>query len=84
MLNNIQGGQLCQIWLVVDYVVTTGSILTIIEISIDRYWSINSPFLYRLNQSKSRALKIISFIWLISFLWTIPIIGKRIVLKFFF
>ena len=36
----------CQIWLSADYTASTASILNLLTLSLDRYWSITSPLKY--------------------------------------
>ncbi len=66
---------MCQIWLAADYTASTASILNLLTLSLDRYWSITSPLKYLGKRTKSRALIMIGFAWSISLLWVIPIIG---------
>ncbi len=65
----------CQIWLAADYIASTASILNLLTLSLDRYWSITSPLKYLGKRTKSRALFMISMAWIISLLWIIPITG---------
>jgi hypothetical protein len=37
---------ICQIWLGADYTASTASILNLLTLSLDRYWSITSPLKY--------------------------------------
>ncbi|XP_055947036.1 histamine H1 receptor-like [Argiope bruennichi] len=70
----------CQFWLSADYSASTASILNLLVLSLDRYWSISKPLEYLRRRSKKRALVVITFVWLGSFLWIVPIIGWH---KFF-
>ena len=67
---------MCQIWLIADYSASTASILNLLTLSIDRYWSVTSPLKYLGKRTKSRALIMIGLAWLISLLWIFPITGK--------
>ncbi|KAG8198729.1 hypothetical protein JTE90_023495 [Oedothorax gibbosus] len=65
----------CQFWLSADYSASTASILNLLVLSLDRYWSISRPLEYLRRRSKKRALVVITFVWIGSFLWIMPIIG---------
>lgn len=69
------GLAVCQIWIAIDYLASTASILNLFILSLDRYWSIMSPLKYMRKRTKKRALIMISFVWLLSSLWIIPITG---------
>ncbi|KAF7491743.1 Histamine H1 receptor [Sarcoptes scabiei] len=71
----ILGLFVCQFWLLIDYTASTASILNLLILSLDRYWSIRSPLKYLSERTKKRALAMIGIVWLISALWSIPIIG---------
>ena len=64
---------MCQIWLSADYTASTASILNLLTLSLDRYWSITSPLEYLSKRTKSRALLMIAIVWMLSILWIIPI-----------
>ena len=66
---------ICQIWLGADYTASTASILNLLTLSLDRYWSITSPLKYLGKRTKTRALFMIACVWGISLLWLLPIIG---------
>ena len=72
----ILGVVVCELWLVIDYTASTASILNLLILSLDRYWSIRSPLQYLCKRTKKRALAMIALVWMISVLWAIPIIGK--------
>jgi hypothetical protein len=58
----------CKIWITIDDVVTMASVLSIVAITIERYWSINHSVHYRRHTTKAR-IRFFSFlIWLIPFL----------------
>ncbi|RNA39437.1 histamine H1 receptor [Brachionus plicatilis] len=65
----------CLIWLSADYTASTASILNLLTLSLDRYWSITSPLEYLGKRTKSRALIMILIAWSISLLWLVPITG---------
>ena len=72
------GLAVCQIWIAIDYLASTASILNLFILSLDRYWSIMSPLKYMRKRTKKRALIMISFVWLMSSLWIIPITGWHV------
>ncbi len=72
----MKGLPLCQIWLIADYTASTASILNLLTLSVDRYWSIISPFSYISTQNKTRAFLTVCGVWFVSLLWIVPIIGK--------
>lgn len=65
----------CQIWLSADYIASTASILNLLTLSLDRYWSITAPLKYLGKRTKTRALIMIGFAWSVSLLWVFPITG---------
>ncbi|XP_033106533.1 muscarinic acetylcholine receptor M3-like [Anneissia japonica] len=70
----ILGLPICQAWLSVDYVCSTASIFNLFVLSLDRYWSITSPLRYIRKRTVKRAAVMISFVWIFSSLWIIPIL----------
>ncbi|XP_041349509.1 histamine H1 receptor-like [Gigantopelta aegis] len=69
------GVAVCQIWIGIDYIASTASILNLFILSLDRYWSVKSPLLYLRKRTKKRALVMISLVWSASLLWIVPIVG---------
>ncbi|XP_076106045.1 histamine H1 receptor-like [Mytilus galloprovincialis] len=69
------GVGLCQLWISVDYIASTASIFNLFILSVDRYCSVKSPLKYIRKRTKKRALFMISFVWFLSSLWIIPIVG---------
>lgn len=67
------GSSVCQFWLSVDYTASTASILNLLVLSVDRYWSIRSPLKYLRKRTKRRALCMIALAWLASVSWVLPI-----------
>ncbi|XP_064485285.1 histamine H1 receptor-like [Ornithodoros turicata] len=65
----------CQFWLSADYTASTASILNLLILSLDRYWSIRSPLKYMRKRTKKRALCMIAVVWAVSAMWIVPIIG---------
>ncbi|XP_022079381.1 muscarinic acetylcholine receptor M5-like [Acanthaster planci] len=67
----------CQIWLVLDYASTNVAVITILFISLDRYWLLTKKLAYGTFQTHKRAAVMIIASWitttlfytLITFLW---------------
>lgn len=57
-----------KIWITIDDVVTMASVLSIVAITIERYWSINHSVHYRRHTTKTRITIFSLLIWLIPFL----------------
>jgi hypothetical protein len=62
------GKLFCKIWLTIDDVATMASVLSIVAITIERYWSINHSVHYRRYTTKTRIRIFSILIWLIPFL----------------
>uniref|UniRef100_A0A671PDT2 Muscarinic acetylcholine receptor n=1 Tax=Sinocyclocheilus anshuiensis TaxID=1608454 RepID=A0A671PDT2_9TELE len=80
------GNIACDLWLALDYVASNASVMNLLVISFDRYFSITRPLTYRAKRTPKRAGIMIGLAWLISFiLWAPPIlcwqyfIGERTV-----
>ncbi|XP_051578820.1 muscarinic acetylcholine receptor M5-like [Myxocyprinus asiaticus] len=80
------GSLACDLWLAVDYVASNASVMNLLVISFDRYFSITRPLTYRAKRTPRRAGIMIGLAWLVSFiLWAPPIlcwqyfVGKRTV-----
>lgn len=72
------GWGLCQFWLSVDYLMSNASVLSLLLISFDRYFSITRPLTYRPRRTTRKALTAIFFAYIISIiLWPPWIIGKH-------
>ncbi|KAI6190402.1 Muscarinic acetylcholine receptor gar-3 [Aphelenchoides bicaudatus] len=70
------GWGLCQVWLSIDYLMSNASVLSLLLISFDRYFSITRPLTYRPRRTTRKALFAISFAYIISLvLWPPWIIG---------
>ncbi|NXJ76861.1 HRH1 protein, partial [Trogon melanurus] len=65
----------CLFWLSMDYVASTASIFNIFILCIDRYRSVQQPLKYLRYRTKMRASLMILAVWLLSFMWVIPILG---------
>ncbi|NXI49916.1 HRH1 protein, partial [Chloroceryle aenea] len=68
----------CLFWLSMDYVACTASIFSLFILCIDRYRSVQQPLQYLKYRTKMRASLMILGIWLLSFLWVIPILGWHV------
>lgn len=80
------GSLACDLWLALDYVASNASVMNLLVISFDRYFSITRPLTYRAKRTPRRAGVMIGLAWLVSFvLWAPPIlcwqyfVGKRTV-----
>ncbi|KAJ8013647.1 hypothetical protein DPEC_G00031980 [Dallia pectoralis] len=80
------GNWACDLWLAIDYVASNASVMNLLVISFDRYFSITRPLTYRAKRTTKRALTMISMAWTVSFvLWAPAILfwqyieGKRTV-----
>ena len=62
------GELFCKIWITIDDVATMASVLSIVAITIERYWSINHSVHYRRYTTKARIRLFSLLIWLIPFL----------------
>ncbi|ESP02568.1 hypothetical protein LOTGIDRAFT_138181 [Lottia gigantea] len=65
-------GVACHIYLIARHSLLYVSLLSILLISIDRWWSINYPFSYRVRQSRRLAISAVTFSWFLSFVLNIP------------
>ncbi|XP_074079022.1 muscarinic acetylcholine receptor M3 [Macrotis lagotis] len=80
------GNLACDLWLSIDYVASNASVMNLLVISFDRYFSITRPLTYRAKRTTKRAGMMIGLAWIISFILWAPAIlfwqyfvGKRTV-----
>ncbi|XP_053568235.1 muscarinic acetylcholine receptor M3-like [Bombina bombina] len=80
------GSLACDLWLMIDYVACNASVMNLLVISFDRYFSITRPLTYRTKRTTKRAGIMIGLAWIISFILWAPAIlfwqyfvGKRTV-----
>lgn len=60
----------CDLWLALDYVASNASVMNLLVISFDRYFSVTRPLTYRVKRTPRKAAVLITLAWGISFvLW---------------
>ncbi|KZC13215.1 Muscarinic acetylcholine receptor DM1 [Dufourea novaeangliae] len=62
------GPHVCDTWLALDYLASNASVLNLLIISFDRYFSIKWPLSYRVKRTTSKAAIMIASAWGISLL----------------
>ncbi|XP_061482373.1 muscarinic acetylcholine receptor M3 [Rhineura floridana] len=68
------GNLACDLWLSIDYVASNASVMNLLVISFDRYFSITRPLTYRAKRTTRRARVMIGLAWVISFILWAPAI----------
>lgn len=51
------------VWVTLDFLLTTVSILNLVLLNLDRFWSITSPIKYMRQRTKRRTLYLIASVW---------------------
>uniref|UniRef100_A0A3Q3AAM7 Muscarinic acetylcholine receptor n=2 Tax=Kryptolebias marmoratus TaxID=37003 RepID=A0A3Q3AAM7_KRYMA len=80
------GPVICDLWLAIDYVASNASVMNLLVISFDRYFSVTRPLTYRAKRTTKRAMTMIGLAWTVSFILWAPailfwqyIVGERTV-----
>ena len=66
------GESFCSIWLAVDVLLCTASILNLCAISLDRYLAVSRPIRYPSIMSRRRGKVIVCFVWILSLIISLP------------
>ncbi|XP_002124210.2 muscarinic acetylcholine receptor M5-like [Ciona intestinalis] len=66
------GAVLCDLWLALDYVASNASVMNLLIICLDRYYSVTKPVEYRNRRTPKRFITAIVGAWSISFILWAP------------
>ncbi|XP_062844433.1 muscarinic acetylcholine receptor M1 [Trichomycterus rosablanca] len=68
------GNLACDLWLALDYVASNASVMNLLVISFDRYFSVTRPLTYRAKRTPKKAAVLITLAWVVSFVLWAPAI----------